>query len=88
MTDESRIAIVEDEPDIAEILNYNLRREGYRTEVYHRGDTALAAIRADPPQLVLLDLMLPGVDGLEICRHLKRDAATSAIPLIMLTARG
>ncbi|HHN73755.1 MAG TPA: response regulator [Acidobacteria bacterium] len=83
-----RIAVVEDETDIAEILQYNLQREGFRPEVYHRGDTALAAIEADPPQLVILDLMLPGIDGLEICRHLKRNPRTASIPLVMLTARG
>ncbi|MDQ7088659.1 MAG: response regulator [Acidobacteriota bacterium] len=83
-----RIAVVEDETDIAEILDYNLRREGFQPEIYHRGDTALAAIEADPPQLVILDLMLPGLDGLEICRHLKRNPQTAPIPLVMLTARG
>ncbi len=88
MNQTHRIAIVEDEPDILEILRYNLQREGYQVETYLRGDTALAAIQKDQPDLVLLDLMLPGVDGLEICRHLKRNAETASIPLIMLTARG
>lgn len=88
MTEHLRIAIVEDEPDIADILDYNLRREGYETEVYLRGDTALAAITAQPPHLILLDLMLPGIDGLELCRHLKRSGRLAAIPLIILTAKG
>jgi two-component system phosphate regulon response regulator PhoB len=83
-----RIALVEDETDIAEVLRFNLQREGYDVECYTRGDTALAAIQKRPPQLILLDLMLPGVDGLEISRLLKRNDATSDLPIIMLTARG
>ncbi len=86
--DKTRIALVEDEPDIAEVLRYNLQREGFEVEVFPRGDTALAAIRRRAPDLVLLDLMLPGLDGLELCRLLKREAKTATIPLIMLTARG
>lgn len=88
MTEPLRIAIVEDEPDIADILDYNLRRDGYQTDVYYRGDTALAGITTQPPDLILLDLMLPGIDGLELCRHLKRSARLAAIPLIFLTAKG
>lgn len=83
-----RIFVVEDEPDIAEVLSYNLEKEGYAVRVEHRGDEALQAIRAEPPDLVILDLMLPGVDGLEITRALKRDAGTQGVPIVMLTARG
>ncbi|MFN7964732.1 MAG: response regulator [Acidobacteriota bacterium] len=83
-----RIVLVEDDGDIAEILRVNLAREGYSLDVFTRGDSALAAVRSLPPDLVLLDLMLPGLDGLELCRMLKRDAKTSAVPLIMLTAKG
>ncbi|MFQ5527406.1 MAG: response regulator [Thermoanaerobaculia bacterium] len=82
-----RIVVVEDEPDIVEILRYNLEREGYSVDVFTRGDEALEAVRRDPPDLLLLDLMLPGMDGLEITRILKRDDATARIPLIMLTAK-
>jgi two-component system phosphate regulon response regulator PhoB len=82
------IAIVEDEADIAEVLEYNLHREGYETLVLNRGDTALEALRAQPPDLVLLDLMLPGIDGLEVCRTLKRETPTASVPIIMLTAKG
>jgi two-component system phosphate regulon response regulator PhoB len=85
--DATRIAIVEDEAGIAEILQYNLEKEGFRTEVQGRGDEALAAIRVDPPDLVVVDLMLPGMDGLELTRTLKRDPRTSTIPIVMLTAR-
>jgi two-component system phosphate regulon response regulator PhoB len=84
----SRIALVEDDPDIAEVLRYNLVKEGFQVDVFGRGDSALAGIRSLPPDLVILDLMLPGLDGLEICRLLKREARTAAIPLVMLTAKG
>ncbi|HYO14530.1 MAG TPA: response regulator [Thermoanaerobaculia bacterium] len=82
-----RILLIEDEPDIAEVLQYNLEKEGFAVEVARRGDTGLDAIRRDAPDLLLLDLMLPGIDGLELTRLLKRDGATSRIPIVMLTAR-
>ena len=84
---EQRILIVEDEPAIAEVLEYNLAKEGYEVSIDYRGDTALEVIRQNPPDLVILDLMLPGLDGLELTRFLKRDARTSQIPLLMLTAK-
>jgi len=83
-----RIAVVEDEPDIAEVLQFNLERAGFAVELHRRGDSALEAIRRQPPALILLDLMLPGVDGLELTRLLKREPSTSRIPLVMLTAKG
>ncbi|MCP3964148.1 MAG: response regulator [bacterium] len=83
----ARITIVEDEPAIAEVLQYNLEREGFAVRVLTEGDTALPALRRDPPDLLLLDLMLPGLDGLELTRLLKRDPATADVPLIMLTAK-
>lgn len=84
---EQRILIVEDEPAIAEVLEYNLAKEGYEVSIDYRGDTALDVIRQNPPDLVILDLMLPGLDGLELTRFLKRDERTSQIPLLMLTAK-
>lgn len=84
----TRIAIVEDEQDIAEVLEYNLKREGFETYTVSRGDTALETLRSKPPDLLLLDLMLPGLDGLELCRVLKRDPSTAELPIIMLTAKG
>lgn len=84
----SRITLVEDDSDIAEVLRYNLVKEGFQVDVFGRGDSALAGIRNLPPDLVILDLMLPGLDGLEICRLLKRETRTAAIPLVMLTAKG
>jgi two-component system phosphate regulon response regulator PhoB len=82
-----RIYLVEDEPDIAEVLRYNLEKEGLTVTVERRGDAALDAIRRQRPDLVLLDLMLPGLDGLEVTRALKRDDSTADIPIVMLTAR-
>jgi two-component system phosphate regulon response regulator PhoB len=83
-----RLLVVEDESDIAEILEYNLVREGFKVQIQSRGDSALEAIRKSPPNLVLLDLMLPGLDGLELARILKRDESTANLPIIMLTAKG
>ena len=64
-----RIAIVEDEPDIAEVLAYNLQKEGFESSTLRRGDAAFEALKEDPPDLVLLDLMLPGLDGLALVKH-------------------
>ncbi len=83
-----RILLIEDEPDIAEVLQYNLEKEGFQVETARRGDMGLDAIRREAPDLILLDLMLPGIDGLELTRILKRDNATSRLPIVMLTARG
>ncbi len=82
-----RVTLVEDESSIAEVLRYNLEKEGFRVDTRARGDEALDAIRSDPPDLLLLDLMLPGMDGLELTRALKRDPATAQLPIVMLTAR-
>jgi len=83
-----RILLIEDEPDIAEVLQYNLEKEGFEVETARRGDSGLEAVRRDTPDLILLDLMLPGLDGLELTLLLKRDAGTSRVPIVMLTARG
>jgi two-component system response regulator BaeR len=79
------ILIVEDEPKIASLLQDYLQAQGgYATRVLDRGDTVLATVRHDPPALVLLDLMLPGLDGIEVCKQIR---AESALPIIMVTAR-
>jgi two-component system phosphate regulon response regulator PhoB len=83
-----RILLIEDEPDIAEVLEYNLAKEGYAVETARRGDSGLEAVRREAPDLIVLDLMLPGIGGLELTRMLKRDPATSRLPIVMLTARG
>jgi two-component system alkaline phosphatase synthesis response regulator PhoP len=82
-----KILIVDDEEDILELIRYNLNKEGYSVEGVTSGEEALAKARAEVPDLVVLDLMLPGVDGLEVCKFLKNDARTSHIPIIMLTAK-
>ncbi|HOT35642.1 MAG TPA: response regulator transcription factor [Candidatus Latescibacteria bacterium] len=82
------VAIIEDEDDILELISYNLRKEGYRVTTATSGEAGLLAVRNTLPDLVLLDLMLPGVDGFEVCRSLKKSAETSHIPIIMLTAKG
>lgn len=82
------ILVVDDEEDILELIQYNLTREGYRLTCETSGEKALRSARSALPDLILLDLMLPGVDGLEVCRLLKRDAKTEHIPIIMVTAKG
>jgi DNA-binding response OmpR family regulator len=83
-----RILVVDDEPDIVELIRHHLIREHYEVVTASDGSAALAQARATPPDLVVLDLMLPGVDGLEICRKLKSDTRTANVPIIMLTAKG
>jgi len=83
-----QIIVVEDEADISDLLKYNLTREGYDVTAIPNGTLALQAIPAQKPALVLLDLMLPGLSGLEICRLVKARPDTASIPIIMLTARG
>jgi two-component system phosphate regulon response regulator PhoB len=84
----ARILVVEDEEDLLELVRFNLAREGYQVQGLARGEEALRAVRAQPPDLLLLDLMLPGMDGLELCRLLRADEATRAMPIVMLTAKG
>lgn len=82
-----RILIVEDESSIVEVLEYNLRKAGFEVTTESRGDTGLDAARKQVPDLLVLDLMLPGLDGLELTRMLKRETRTASIPIVMLTAR-
>ncbi len=81
------ILIIEDERDIVELLSYNLEQEGYTIFFSTSGEEALTMVQQKNPDLILLDLMLPGVDGLDVCRHLKRNETTRNIPIIMLTAK-
>ena len=83
-----RIMIVEDDPSIALMLAYNLEAAGFAVERIERGDEAETRIAEEPPDLLVLDWMLPGVSGLEICRRLRAREATKSLPVIMLTARG
>jgi two-component system OmpR family response regulator len=82
------ILIIEDEKDLADLLAYNLEREGFRTFTARDGLTGLDAATTSSPDLIILDLMLPGMAGTDICRHLKKNPKTAAVPVIMLTARG
>ncbi len=81
------ILIVEDEKDIVKMLDYNLKKEGFKTLIAHDGEDALDAANIRYPDLILLDLMLPGMDGLEVCKSLKGESKTALIPIIMLTAK-
>ncbi len=83
-----RILVVDDEEDILELVRFNLAREGYDVLCAISGEEALEEARKKLPDLVVLDLMLPGIDGLEVARALKREAGTKEIPIIMLTAKG
>jgi phosphate regulon transcriptional regulator PhoB len=84
----SRVLIVEDEADIRDLLAFHLEREGYQVSTSRTGADALRHVKASPPDLILLDIMLPELDGLEVCRRLRREAATAALPIVMLTAKG
>jgi len=84
----ANLLAVEDEQDLLELLQYNLTREGFNVRTAVTGEEALKMIRDDPPDLVVLDLMLPGMDGLELCRILKNDPITRHILIVMLTAKG
>ena len=84
----SRVLIVEDEPDIRELVVHHLKREGYQVSAAGSGEEALRQVRTAPPDLVLLDLMMPAMDGLEVCRRLRQDPTTAALPIVMLTAKG
>ena len=83
-----RVWIVEDEEAIALLLRYNLEAEGYDVNVITRGDDAEIALLEDTPDLLLLDWMLPGISGIELCRRLRERDETRDLPVIMLTARG
>lgn len=83
-----KILIVEDEPAMVELLRYNLESEGFDVVTAQDGEEGLLALEEEQPDLLLLDWMLPGVSGIEICRRLRRDAKQSGLPVIMITARG
>ena len=84
----ARIMIVEDEEPLTLLLRYNLESEGYDVETVVRGDDADTRLRESPPDLVVLDWMLPGLSGIELCRRLRARPETKSLPIIMLTARG
>jgi DNA-binding response OmpR family regulator len=84
----SRVLIVEDEPDIRALVVHHLKREGFQVSAASSGEEALRQVQTAPPDLVLLDLMMPAMDGLEVCRRLRQDPATASLPIVMLTAKG
>jgi DNA-binding response OmpR family regulator len=84
----ARILVAEDDPDIASLLAHYLQRAGFEADLVPSGTDVVPRIRKAPPDLLLLDLMLPGVDGLAVCRTVRSDAHTAGIPIIMITAKG
>jgi DNA-binding response OmpR family regulator len=87
MPSDADVLVVEDEPDIRHLIAHHLGREGFRCREVATGAEALRAVRTSIPDLIVLDLMLPEMDGLEVCRRLRGDVGTAAIPIIMLTAK-
>ncbi len=84
----AKVVVIEDEPDILELIEYNLRREGFEVVTAANGRAGLSVIGREKPDLVLLDLLLPGLDGLDVCRRLRAVESTRDLPVIMVTARG
>ncbi|WP_027634131.1 response regulator [Clostridium hydrogeniformans] len=85
---EEKILVVDDEDHILELIKFNLEKEGYKVLTSGNGIDALNIIKEEVPKLILLDLMLPGMDGYDICKEIRRDTLTSHIPVIMITAKG
>jgi|TARA_B110000495_G_scaffold54026_1_gene45361 two-component system phosphate regulon response regulator PhoB len=82
------VLIIEDEPSLQEILTYNLESRGYQVLVFDDGTEGLEGVRKHVPDIVLLDIMLPGMDGFEVCRHIRSDPLIKHLPVLMMTARG
>ncbi|HPQ80244.1 MAG TPA: response regulator, partial [bacterium] len=82
------ILVVDDEEDILELVRYNLEKEGFSVACVLSGEDALSEAKKRLPSLIVLDLMLPGIDGFEVCRRLKGEPSTASIPIVMLTAKG
>jgi two-component system phosphate regulon response regulator PhoB len=81
------ILVIEDERDIVELIRYNLQREGFQVKAAYDGETGLHSVQRDLPDLILLDLMLPKLDGLEVCKRVKENERTAHIPIVMVTAK-
>jgi len=82
------ILVVDDEKDVRDLVQYNLEKQGYKTICVGTGEAALNKAKSESPKLIVLDLMLPGIDGLDVCRALKSEQNTRTIPIVMLTAKG
>src|SRR5437868_7014298 len=83
----AKILVVDDEPDVVQLIEYNLKAAGYDVAAAADGREALTKARASQPDLIILDLMLPEVEGLDVCKILRRDPSTAGIPIVMLTAK-
>src|SRR5713226_4656087 len=83
-----RVLIIEDDRDIVELVRYNLANEGFQVSAARDGSTGLSQVKKSPPDVLLLDLMLPKLPGLEICKEIRRDPSLNRLPILMLTARG
>jgi DNA-binding response OmpR family regulator len=83
-----RVLLIEDEPNIIEAISFILSRDGWTVHTHSDGDTAMERVRSTPPDLVILDVMLPGRSGYDILREIRADASTATLPIMMLTARG
>ncbi len=86
MNNKKRILIVDDEPDFCTIVQVQLEKEGFEVELAYNGEEGLEKIRANPPDVIVLDVMMPGKDGYEVCKELKADEKYADIPVILLTA--
>src|SRR4030043_2152146 len=84
----AHILVVDDEADLVELVSYNLKKEGFRIDSASDGESALAKIRKDRYDLLILDILLPGIQGVELCRIVRNDSKTASLPIIMLTAKG
>jgi len=83
-----KILVVDDEKDIVDLVSYNLEKEGFKVLKAYDGESALRMVQTKSPDLVILDLMLPGVQGLEVCRKIRENPRSASLPIIMLTAKG
>ena len=86
MTDQKRILVVDDEPDFCSIVQGNLEKEGFIVEVAYDGNEGLAKVRSNPPDAIVLDVMMPEKDGYAVCKEIKEDEKLADIPIVMLTA--
>ena len=86
MSDQKRILVVDDEPDFCSIVQGQLEKEGYLVELAYNGVEGLEKVRANPPDAIVLDVMMPEKDGYDVCKELKADEATAGIPVVLLTA--
>jgi DNA-binding response OmpR family regulator len=81
------VLVIDDQKDLVELVRYNLEKDGFQVVPSGDGESGLALARAHQPTIIILDLMMPGMDGLEVCRRLRQDGLTSRLPIIMLTAK-